>query len=87
MVDSALIRVHCPVVPQDAAYMREYRSRNRTAAELNLAAGRARRNAFRRFAASHPDEFARIFAEERAKEGLPPVGVLKKGPKPKSEAA
>lgn len=74
-------------VPQSAAYMRDYRSRNRTARELNLAANRARRSAYRRLAACHHDEFDRVLTEERAKEGLPAVGVLKKGPKRKDDAA
>lgn len=73
-------------VPTTAAYMREYRSRNRTAAELNLAASRARRSAYRRIADAHPDEFDRILTEERAEQGLPALGVLKKGPKPKKAA-
>lgn len=61
--------------------MREYRSRNQIAYQLNLAAGRARREAGRRLSKLHPEEFDRILTEERAKEGLPPLGVLKKGPK------
>lgn len=63
--------------------MREYRSRNRTAYEFNLAASRARREAGRRLAKLHPEEFDRILTEERAKEGLPPLGALKRGPKRK----
>lgn len=66
--------------------MREYRSRNRTAFELNRAAGRARHRALRRVAANHPVEFAEVLTEERAAEGLPPIGVLKRGPKPKAAA-
>lgn len=75
------------LVPQDAAYMREYRSRNRALYELRLAADRARRRANRRIIAAHPEEFDAILSEERAVEGLPPIGVLKPGPKPKSAAA
>lgn len=74
-------------MPQDAAYMRDYRSRNRTAYEFNLAASRARREAHRRIAAAHPEEFSRILTEERAVEGLPALGVLKRGPKRKDAAA
>lgn len=75
-------------MPHDAAaYMREYRSRNQTAAELNLAASRARRAAYRRLARNHPDDFAALLTAERAKEGLPPLGVLRPGPKPKRAAA
>lgn len=66
--------------------MREYRSRNQTARELNLAASRARRSAYRRLAAGHSGEFNELLTEERAKEGLPPIGVLKTGPKPKQAA-
>lgn len=67
--------------------MREYRLRNRTAFELNRAAGRARHRALRSLAARHPEEFEAVLTEERAAEGLPPVGVLKRGPKPKDAAA
>lgn len=74
-------------MPRDAAYMREYRSRNRTAFELNRAAGRARHRALRRVAANHSAEFDVVLTEERAAEGLPPVGILKRGPKPKKVAA
>lgn len=74
-------------MPADAAYMREYRLRNRPAYEKNAAAGRARRRAQVRLAANHRAEFHAILSEERALEGLPPVGVLKRGRKPTDAAA
>lgn len=73
-------------MPQDAAYMREYRFRNPAAFEMTRAAGRARHRALRVLAGRHPDEFEAILTEQRAAEGLPPVGVLKRGPKRKDAA-
>lgn len=70
----------------DATYMREYRSKNSAARELNLAATTARRSAMRRLARRHPAEFEVLLSEERALKGLPPVGVLKRGRKAKDAA-
>lgn len=46
---------------------------------------RARTRAYSRVVAEYPDLFRLLLNEERAKEGLPPVGVLPIGRRPRTE--
>lgn len=74
-------------VPGDATYMREYRTQNPDAVAVANAANRARSRALRKLAGRYPVDFKAILNEERRVEGLPPVGVTKRGRKPKEAAA
>lgn len=47
-----------------------------------VAAARADSRALRRLAANHPDEYLALRNEERASEGLPPVGAARRGRPP-----
>lgn len=70
-----------------ADYMREFRRNNPDVYDSQLRGGRAFRRALTALRLRHLDEFAEILTVERAAVGLPPVGVLKKGPKRKDDAA
>lgn len=71
-----------------AAYRRAYRARKPAVRAKERAAQRARGRALTRLADLHGVEFLELFNEERANEGLPPVGALPIGrpPKNRSEA-
>lgn len=71
----------------NAAYMREFRRKNPAAYETQLLGGRAFRRALTALRSRHLDEFTDLLTVERAAVGLPPIGVLKKGPKRKDAAA
>jgi hypothetical protein len=61
-------------MPRDeAAYQRQYRANNPDKVENARRKSAARDRALRRLATLHPDEFRKLYDEERAKEGLPPV--------------
>ena len=69
---------------QSAEYMRDYRLRNPDVYNR----GREARNAYRRALVTlknlHPAQFAELLNRERAAIGMPPVGTLKPGRKPKA---
>lgn len=71
----------------DAEYMREYRRRNPAVFDRHMRAGRARHRALALLREAHPDQYRRLLNAERAAAGLPPVGAVKPGPKPKDAAA
>lgn len=62
-----------------AEYMREFRRNNPESVELNRRGTRARTRALERLANLYPIPFTQLVNEERATEGLPPLGVLKPG--------
>jgi hypothetical protein len=71
----------------NAGYMREYRDRNPEVYERQLRGHRAFRRALTALRACHRDEFKELLNAERAAVGLPPIGVLKPGPRRKDDAA
>jgi hypothetical protein len=63
-------------------YQREFRQTHPETYENELAAARATSRALYRLAQQHPDQYEAIYNEERAAEGLPPVGTSPLGRKP-----
>ena len=63
----------------NAEYARKYRAEHPDAYERIKAMNRAQRRTHHRLVALHRDDYERILNEERAKEGLPPLGSLKVG--------
>lgn len=70
---------------QRADYMKRYRRTNWDAREDAKAAERAVGRALTRLRALHPRQFRRLVDEERAEEGLPPLGTLPVG-RPRRDA-
>jgi hypothetical protein len=70
-----------------AEYMREYRARNTEPYDRQKRGQKAYRRALVLLRGRHPDEFRQILDTERAAVGLPPMGVLKPGPRRRDDAA
>ena len=79
--------VGCDCLVMDPAYMRDYRRNNPTAYDRHRRAHKAYRRALLELRDAHPEEFGRILTLERAALGLPPVGAVKPGRKPKDKDA
>jgi hypothetical protein len=62
-----------------AAYMREWRSKNKDSYEANKKADYARDKALLRLARMYPQDLESLVNEERTKAGLPPVGRVGSG--------
>jgi len=75
------------VAQPHAEYMADYRQRNPQTYARQLAASRAFRRALTALKDEHPEDFNRLLTLERAAVGLPPVGAVPRGRKPREVAA
>lgn len=66
--------------------MREYRRRNPDIRDRGARSRRAYQAALRALRDVHPQEFEEFLTIWRAREGLPPIGSTKPGPKRKAAA-
>lgn len=69
-----------------AEYMRKYRAENPERWDVHRARQRATSRALYRLANEYPEAFEKFANEERAKEGLPPLGDTPVGRPPRTRA-